>query len=164
MQLFYMFLCDTDDCLNFNRQIFFQVILRGNNSCDRIDNTDEGVEFALRFDNGTWIPVTVIYAAGSASRTLPIGNFSNLVIRDYYVDNQVMTPNLEDVNVSLTLCNFENAPDWIQFRWLQTTLISREGVSLRDFWGLDDMRISYIKENGEEVVLLSDSFDDKQLK
>ena len=69
-----------------------------------------------------------------------------------------------DVNVSLRLCDFEMKPRSIQLRWLQTSQFGGVGV-LRDVWGIDDLVVSaYTQDSMEDTLLLSDSFDEENLK
>lgn len=126
-------------------------------------NFDERVEFALRLDDDeVWIPLAVIFNSDDGT----LHPIENLVIRDYSVDslNQIaVDKSILATNVSLTLCDFERVPESIQFRWLQSSSY-QAGVGLQDLWGLDNLKISYMQSSGGEVVLLSDSFDDEQLK
>ncbi len=144
----------------------FQIIFNENETagCDTVTNFNEGVEFALRLDNDeVWIPLAVIFRVTGESNGITLGNLSNLVIRDYPVDPQNQNESVPIFNVSLRLCDFERESNFIQFRWLQTSRFGR-ATKFRDLWGLDDVRISYVQESGEEDVILSESFDSEQLK
>ena len=128
------------------------------------------MEFAFRSNNETWIPLTLIHSDDGSERnhSISIGTKDDLVIRDYRVDNQVIDSNVTkrrmNVNISLEVCNFKEAPAFVQFRWLQTSRVNpNKPYRIRDIWGLDDMKISYVEEN-KTVVLVSDSFEDEQLK
>ena len=154
----------SDSC----RSVFFQVIFfDGTSNCDTVTNFNEGVEFAVRFnDNETWIPLAVIFRDHDDSNGITLGNLSNLVIREYPVNSQnqiLVNQSVPVMNISLVLCDFEREPESVQFRWLQTSRFAASN-RIRDVWGLDDLQISYVQESGEEALLLSDSFDSDQLK
>lgn len=149
-----------------SRNIRFQVIAR-RESCSTIDVFDEGVEVGLRLDSeGVWIPLAVIFKDfGRDGVPFTFGDMVDLVIRDYPVDppNRMMLDEfVPAVNISLGLCGFEREPEFVQLRWLQTAGYAARG-RFQKLWGLDDLQISYVHGNSE-VILLSDSFDDQQLK
>ena len=135
--------------------------------CNTLDHFNEGVEFAICLDDEEiWIPLAVVFPNIDNNDRLPLGNPSNLVIRDYPVDpaNVIMLSERINVNVSLRLCDFEMKPRSIQLRWLQTSQIWATGI-LKDVWGIDDLEVSaYTQDSMEDTLLLSDSFDEASLK
>ena len=154
-------------CSGSCRNLFFRIINFDGVGCNTVTEFNEGVEFALRLDDEeVWIPLAVIFHNSGHSNGITLGNLTNLVIRGYSLDprNEILgDKSVQNVNVSLELCDFEREPESIQFRWLQTSrFVGRN--ELRDLWGLDDLWISYVEESGEERVLLSDSFDSEELK
>ena len=135
--------------------------------CNTITSFNEGVEFGIRLaEEEEWIPLAVIYRNnGPPADNITLGNMPNLIIRDYFVSPQnTIESSVSDpiVNFSLTLCEFRD-PSFFQFRWLQTSRL-RPRLQLLDLWSLDEVHISYTREDGEEEVLLSDSFDQEELK
>lgn len=154
----------------FYRNVSFLLLLGGGNNCsDTLNNFCEGIEFSLQMNSrGDWIPLSFIYR--NTSRLPPddniyIGERDDLTIRGYQVQvddrgNDAMTMS---VKVSVQVCDFDAAPESIQFRWLQTARISGNGKP-RDVWRLDDVLISYEDVETETIILLNDSFDGIELK
>lgn len=90
-----------------------------------------------------------------------IGDIDNLTIRGYAVDQlQISAGNR--VLHAFQVCDFNRLLSSIQFRWLQTSLIS--GPNPKDIWSMDDVLVTYEPEEGMTVDLLRDSFDEEQLK
>ena len=151
----------------FCSEISFQFIFN-DGSCNTANNINEGVEFALRFeDEDMWIPLIYAYnrngGVGSAI-VIDIGNIDDLIIRGYRVKLEpVDYVNSNSENISIDICKFEASN--IQLRWLQTSriTINNRNISI-DLWSVDNINISYIHANGEKICLIEDSFDNDQLK
>lgn len=154
------------DCLILYRLVNFDLRL---GYPDDLDWFDEGVEFAFRPCNVTechdWIPVRFYTKMNSpiARRNdlIFVGNKSNhdsldeIMLRGYNVLYEVG----EVHHARLILCSDGIAQsDYIQFRWLQTVRLNREGA---DGVNLDNVSIVFNSTLEREVVLLEDDFSDQ---
>ena len=144
--------------MNFDLQVGYR---------DELDSFDEGVEFALRLCNLTecdeWIPIR-FYTNDTITRRNPlifIGNKSSheshneIMLRGYNVTYEVG----ECHKVQLTLCDQRiTQSNFIQFRWLQTVRLNKEGA---DGVNLDNVKIVFNSTLEHDVVLLEDDFSDQ---
>ena len=134
---------------------------------DELDSFDEGVEFAFRLCNfiecDEWIPVRFYVNSNIAQRNLYIfiGNESSheshneIVLRGYNVMYEISDYH----KVQLALCDGRIAQnDFVQFRWLQTVRLNKEGA---DGVNLDNVKIIFNSTLEHEVVLLEDDFNDQ---
>ena len=124
-----------------HRNITFQLIF----GRDLIDGFDEGVEFSLQFGSERgWIPITLAILSGRRTNWLSIGTTDtegNVLIRGYLPELKVVTRDNYSPH-SVTVCDFEDSADIVQFRWLQTIRVqirSHHTVIVRDAWTLNNV-------------------------
>ena len=134
---------------------------------ERLDSFDEGVEFAFRLCNLTstehsnWIPIRFYTNNTIDDRRnfIFIGNKSShdkVLLRGYNVSYQV--GHVHQVQVKLCDRGIAHS-DFIQFRWLQTVRLNKEGA---DRVTLDNVTIVHNSSNLEQlVVLLEDNFNNQ---
>ena len=128
---------------------------------DPIDRFDEGVEFSVQFGSERgWIPITLAILSGNTDRanSFSIGtadNEGNVLIRGYL---PVKVARGEDNNTlhSVTVCDFEDSEDSVQFRWLQTCGFCTNNP-VRDAWTLDNVLITFQDGKNETFVLFNGS-------
>ena len=117
---------------------------------DPIEHIDEGVEFSLQFGSERgWIPITLTILSGITGRnaSISIGTADtegNILIRGYL-------PELIEADygsTSVTICDFEDPVDSVQFRWLQTCAFITN-AQVRDSWTLDSVRVSITYQDGK---------------
>lgn len=159
--------CCTDFELSsspFFRSVSFQLGF-GLSDCDLPDHYNEGVEFSVQLENGgAWIPAAAFFAEDRDSMcgcTEP-GEVVDgvLIVRGYRVEDTPVPQNTP-FSSTLQVCG-KGLDNSVSFRWLQTTSLVNDIP--RDVWSLDDIEISYHDEDGEENVLLAESFNNNQLK
>ena len=141
--------------VNFDLQVGYQ---------DNLDRFDEGVEFAFRPCNVTechdWIPIRFYTNNSITDRNMLIyvGNnnsHDSIMLRGYNVSYQVGGFH----RVQLTLCSERiTQSDFIQFRWLQTVRLNKEGA---DGVNLDNVKIVFNPTLEHELVLLEDDFNNQ---
>ena len=139
--------------------VTFQLIFPSDE--DPIDLLDEGVEFSVQFGSERgWIPITLAILSGNTARadSFSIGtadNKGNVLIRGYLL---VKVARGKDNNAlySVTVCDFEDSVDSVQFRWLQTCELYANNP-IRDAWTLDNALITYQDEDNEYFVLFDGS-------
>ena len=122
---------------------------------------DEGVEFSIRINSErVWIPITFITRDEiNLNSQIPIANEDYVEIREYHVKHITFT---NIVYHSVQVCDFSFPVNSTQFRWLQTSRISKNPV-LKDTWTLDNVHIS-VDDGSTSVDLLQDSFNEPELK
>ena len=113
-----------------------------------IDQLDEGVEFSLQFGSERgWIPITLAILSdrrtGASSIIGTDDAEGNVLIREYLPELKVASLDA-NTQYSVTICDFKDSVDSIQFRWLQTsTVIFPSLFSVGDAWTLDNVLITY---------------------
>ena len=149
------------NCLLFYRSVNFDLRVGYH---DDLDSFDEGVEFAFCLSNLTaaechdWIPIR-FYSNNPTKRNdlIYIGRKNSndsIMLRGYNVLYEV-----DFHKVWLTLCSERIAQsDFIQFRWLQTVRLNKEGA---DGVNLDNVKIVFNSTREPELVLLEDDFNDQ---
>ena len=126
-----------------------------------IDSLDEGVEFSLQFGSERgWIPITLTILRGITGRDdfILIGTEDtegNVLIRGYLPEQNELIRGV-NTRYSVTVCDFEDSVDSVQFRWLETGRILTESP-VRDAWNLDNVLITYQDEDNEYFVLFDGS-------
>ena len=140
----------------FYSNITFQLLFPSEK--DPIDALDEGVEFSLQFGNERgWIPITLAILSGTTetrASTISIGTddaAGNVLIRGYLPKLNVSSRG-NNTRHSVTICDFEESVDFVQFRWLQTC---NEAVG--DAWTLDNVLITYQDGKKGSFVLFDGS-------
>ena len=127
----------------------------------QIDGLNEGVEFSLQFGSERgWIPIT---HATLSNRTgslisIPIGTTDtegNVLIRGYLPELEVASRGVNTLH-SVTVYDFEDSVNSVQFRWLQTYR-SNHNAQTVDPWTLDNVLITYQDEDNEYFVLFDGS-------
>ena len=126
-----------------------------------IDRLDEGVEFSVQFGSERgWIPITLAILSGGTIRAYLIligteDTEGNVLIRGYLPEQNEL---IRGVNTqhSVTVCDFEDSVDSVQFRWLQTGRIITN-LPVKDAWTLDNVLITYQDEDNEYFVLFDGS-------
>ena len=141
--------------------VTFQLLFRS--GTDPIDSLDEGVEFSIQFGSERgWIPITFAILSGNTNRNndIPIGTEDtegNVLIRGYLPEQNEL---IRGVNTrhSVTVCDYEDSVDSVQFHWLQTSRILTNSP-VRDAWTLDNVLITMSYQNGknEDFVLFNGS-------
>ena len=126
-----------------------------------INDLDEGVEFSLQFGSERgWIPITLAILSGRTDRNnvLSIGTpdtEGNVLIRGYSFELKETSLGV-NTRHSVTICDFEDSVESVQFRWLQTcTFLSNETV--RDAWTLNNVLITYQDGKNGSFVLFDGS-------
>ena len=134
----------------------FQLLFPSNEN--QIDRLDEGVEFSVQFGSESgWIPITLAtlrYRTGRINEIL-IGTTDtegNVLIRGYLPELKVASRGDNTLH-SVTVCDFEDSVDSVQFRWLQTCTILTD-TPVKDAWTLDNVLITYQNGKNEAFVLL----------
>ena len=128
---------------------------------DSIGYLDEGVEFSLQFGSERgWIPITLAIIRGRAGRDtlLTIGTADtegNVLIRGYSFELNAIRRGANTQH-SVTICDFEDSVDSVQFRWLQTCRFTIR-TSVRDTWTLDNVLITYQDGKNKSFVLFDGS-------
>ena len=125
------------------------------------DRLDEGVEFSVQFRSERgWIPITLAIRSGSTYRAndILIGTEDaegNVLIREYLPEQNEL---IRGVNTwhSVTVCDFEDSVDSVQFRWLQTGRILTD-LPVKDAWTLDNVLITYQDRKNGTFVLFDGS-------
>lgn len=149
----------------FQRNVEFEIYLPDGEVCNTINEFNEGVEFSIRLGTeATWFPIVFIVQSKPSldGSSIVIGNSSNLVIRDYAVEVRRISDNgTRDPPYSMQICGFDEQISSVQLRWLQTSSFDR---SLRDIWSIDNVHVTYERDNGTRMELLQDSFDGIELK
>ena len=126
-----------------------------------IDDLDEGVEFSLQFGSERgWIPITLAILSGNTGRSIyfSIGTADtegNVLIRGYLSELNE-TSRGANTQHSVTICDFEDSVDSIQFRWLQTCAF-RTNEQVIDAWTLDNVLITYQDGKNGSFVLFDGS-------
>ena len=144
----------------FYSNITFQLLFPSEK--DPIEALYEGVEFSLQFGNERgWIPITLAILNGTnetRASAISIGTddaAGNVLIREYLPELNV-TNRGDNTQHSVTICDFEESVDSIQFRWLQTcTFFTNKTV--RDAWTLDNVLITYQDGKNRPFVLFDGS-------
>ena len=129
---------------------------------DPIDSLDEGVEFSVQFGSERgWIPITLTTLNGETDRlnSISIGTTDtegNVLIRGYLPEQNEL---IRGVNTrhSVTVCDFEDSVNSVQFRWLQTYRSRHRAQTAIDAWTLDNVLITYQDEDNEYFVLFDGS-------
>ena len=117
---------------------------------DPIDFLDEGVEFSVQFGSERgWIPITLTTLSGRTGRNnvISIGTDDtegNVLIRGYLPELKVASHVVNTLH-SVTVCDFEDSVDSVQFRWLQTCALHTINP-VRDEWSLDYVLITFQDE------------------
>ena len=126
-----------------------------------IDDLDEGVEFSLQFGSERgWIPITLAILSSKTGRSsfFSIGTRDtegNVLIRGY--SSELNKTSLgANTQHSVTICDFEDSVDSVQFRWLQTCAFNNDG-QVRDAWTLDNVLITYQDGKNGSFVLFDGS-------
>ena len=128
---------------------------------DLIDRLDEGVEFSVQFGSERgWIPITLAILSGRTGRNnvISIGTDDtegNVLIRGYLPELKVASLGDNTLH-SVTVCDFEDSVNSVQFRWLQTYCSTHFPTTV-DPWTLDNVLITYQDENNEYFVLFNGS-------
>ena len=128
---------------------------------DPIDGLDEGVEFSVQFGSARgWIPITLTTRSGRNNRVnrISIGTTDtkgNVLIRGYLPELKEASRGDNTLH-SVTVCDFEDSVNSVQFRWLQTYR-SRHNPKTVDAWTLDNVLITYQDEDNEYFVLFDGS-------
>ena len=130
-------------------------------NCNRLNARNEGVELSLRLEGGVeWIPVAFYFLAGADTtdnRNLFIGTvISDILIMRGYQVAQVEVPAGDSSPFSIQVCGLSGP---VQFRWLQSGLITARAGVYSDIWILDEVEIRYQDASGEQRSLLQDSFN-----
>ena len=126
-----------------------------------IDTIDEGVEFSLQFGSERgWIPITLAILSGRTGRDdfILIGTEDtegNVLIRGYLPEQNELIRGV-NTRYSVTICDFEDSVDSVQFRWLETRRILTQSP-VRDAWNLENVLITYQDEDNEYFVLFDGS-------
>ena len=113
-----------------------------------ISDIDEGVEFSLQFGSERgWIPITLAIRSGRTGRNnfLSIGTpdtGGNILIRGYSSELNEISRGANTQH-SVTICDFEDSVDSVQFRWLQTCRFYTSLQVTSDAWTLDNVLITY---------------------
>ena len=129
--------------------VTFQLLFPSNE--DKIDQLDEGVVFSLQFGSERgWIPIILAIRNNTINKrrkVISIGiNYtkSNVLIRGYLPELKEASHGDNTLH-SVTICNFEDSVDSVQFRWLQTCTLLTD-MPVRDAWTLDNVVITYQNE------------------
>lgn len=116
------------------------------------------MEFSLQFgcERG-WIPLTLTLRSDRTGRNrIRIGTddatTGNVLIRDYFPELKMATLGSNTV----TVCDFKDSVDSVQFRWLQTCEFDTR-VAVRDEWTLDSVLITYQDGKNGSIVLFEGS-------
>lgn len=129
---------------------------------NNLDSFDEGVEFAFRLCNlnecRDWIPIRFYINNSTRNDLIYVGDKSShneIMLRGYNVKYES-----DFHKVQLTLCSERIAQsDFIQFRWLQTVRLNKEGA---DGVNLDNVKIVFNSTLEHELVpLLEDDFNNQ---
>ena len=150
--------------LSFYSNITFQLYFPSGFLSNTIDDLDEGVEFSLQFGSQrNWIPITLtILSRNDRNNDISIGTDyaeGNVLIREYLPELKVASRGANTQH-SVTICNFEDSVDSVQFRWLQTcTFYTGLGLGIikRDAWNLDNVLITYQDGKDGSFVLFDGS-------
>ena len=128
---------------------------------DQIEEFDEGVEISVQFGSERgWIPIILTIPSGITNRNtgISIGTTDtegNVLIRGYLPELEVASFGNNTLH-SVTVCDFEDSVDSVQFRWLQTCAFYAT-MPVRDAWTLDDVLITYQNGKNEAFVLFDGS-------
>ena len=139
--------------------ITFQLLFPS--EADTIDQLDEGVEFSLQFGSERgWIPITLAILSSRTDRSsfFSIGTpdtEGNVLIRGYSSELNVISRGANTQH-SVTICDFEDSVDSVQFRWLQTCIFNIN-EQVRDAWTLDNVLITYQDGKNRSFVLFDGS-------
>ena len=140
-----------------HRNVTFQLLFPF--GLDPIDALDEGVEFSLQFGSERgWIPITLAILRTARLDSISIGTDDaegNVLIREYLPELKVASLGDNTLH-SVTVCDFEDSMDSVQFRWLQTSEYFTD-LLVRDAWTLDNVFITYQDERNETFVLFDSS-------
>ena len=146
---------------SFYSNVNFQLFFPSGSFSNAIDGLDEGVEFSLQFGSQrSWIPITLTSLGGSIRNSdIFIGTEDaegNVLIREYLPELKAGV----NTQHSVTICNFEDSVDSVQFRWLQTcrfrTTIGIDNI-MRDEWNLGNVLITYQDGKDGSFVLFDGS-------
>ena len=131
---------------------------------DPVDDFDEGVEFSLLLGSERgWIPITYAFLSIRTDRNnfFSIGTADtegNVLIRGYSSELNAISRGANTQH-SVTICDFEDSVDSVQFRWLQTCLfnVHSTDAQVRDAWTLDNVLITYQDGKNGSFVLFDGS-------
>ena len=136
---------------------------------DPTEDFDEGVELSVHLlsQPHEWIPVTFIYYIhnnnshpGTSLVGLGEQNDENFRIRGYPVTPLLLGSGKGQQTIQI--CDL-NTSDSIQFRWLQSSVLSPSVV--RDTWIIDNITVVlHQKFNANATTLLIETFDNTALK
>ena len=141
--------------------------------CERLDNFDEGVEFAFRLSSSQmeWIPIVFVFPRETAApqSLIPIGTLDNLSLRGYSLEMDqavLIQPGIQQ-EFNYTICGPQlpkfNGSEYIQFRWLQTSQLLTNN-NHKDVWSLDNVTIDFVDVEGMSCMMLNESFESNSLK
>ena len=139
--------------------ITFQLLFPS--KANTINDLDEGVEFSLQFGSERgWIPITLAILSGYTGRSIyfSIGTADtegNVLIRGYSSELNEISRGANTQH-SVTICDFEDSVDSVQFRWLQTCIFNTN-EQVRDAWTLDNVLITYQDGKNGSFVLFDGS-------
>ena len=139
--------------------VTFQLLFPSNE--DQIDGLNEGVEFSLQFGSERgWIPIKLATLSGrnGGINSIPIGTTDtegNVLIRGYLLEQNELIRGV-NTRYSVTVCDFEDSVNSVQFRWLQTYR-SKHKAQTVDPWTLDNVLITYQDEDNVYFVLFDGS-------
>ena len=119
------------------------------------------MEFSLQFGSERgWIPITLAILSSKTDRSIffSIGTpdtEGNVLIRGYSSElNEISLG--ANTRHSVTICDFEDSVDSVQFRWLQTCAF-KNNQQVRDAWTLDNVLITYQDGKNRSFVLFDGS-------
>ena len=119
------------------------------------------MEFSLQFGSERdWIPITFAILRSNTDRSdfFSIGTpdtEGNVLIRGYSSElNEISLG--ANTRHSVTICDFEDSVDSVQFRWLQTCAFNNN-EQVRDAWTLDNVLITYQDGKNRSFVLFEGS-------
>ena len=120
------------------------------------------MEFSLQFGSERgWIPITLAILSGKTDRSnfFSIGTpdtEGNVLIRGYSFELNAISRGANTQH-SVTICDFEDSVESVQFRWLQTSRFINTKMSVRDAWTLDNVLTIYQDGKNESFVLFDGS-------
>ena len=152
----------------------FSLYFPTSGGCDPLEHFDEGVELAFRLSSAPteWIPIAFIYPSVTSRAPpdpAPIGTLNNLRLRGYDLEmhQAFLLKENHKQEFKYTLCAPQLSqlyvPDYIQFRWLQTSLFQNDNNS-KDVWSLDNIIIDFVSLDILDSMTFEELFENSSFK
>ena len=152
----------------------FSLYFPTSQECDPLEHLDEGVELAFRLSSALmeWIPVVFIYPSVTStgpSDPASIGTLGNLCLHGYdlEMDQAFLLERNHQQDFNYTLCAPQLSqlyvPDYIQFRWLQTSLFQNNN-NPKDVWSLGNIKIDFASSDVLNCMTFDEIFENSSLK